>query len=527
MKVLRRMLTGLLALLLILLAAVVALRLLFPLPSRDGIAASQVLPTPPAATLGIGAARAAKEQPGLTGIYLLDNAHDAFVARAALARVSQRTIDAQYYIWHADISGRMLLSELVRAADRGVRVRLLIDDNTTAGTDPVLLAADSHPNVEVRLFNPLPIRRVRVLGYAAGFPRINHRMHNKSFIADGAAAVVGGRNVGDEYFGAESDGLFIDLDAVAVGAVMPAVNTTFDRYWNSAAAYPIDRLADPATAIPLAQVRDFVAPPEQAARAQEYNTALMNSPLVKAMTTDGVSFAWSPVTLWTDPPEKALERVPYDDQVIAKLVPLLEGAQRSIDLVSGYFVPAQQGTDLLSGLARRGVATTVVTNSFAVTDVPAVHAGYAKRRPALLDAGVHLYELRKVGDAPVDTPAIGSVTGSLKASGGGESLHAKTFVIDSARLFVGSFNLDPRSVNLNCEMGFLIDNPELAVLAHRRIHEEAPVEGWLIGRDAGGALTWTHGTPPNRVTTTEEPDMSWGDHAFVTVLSWLPIEWLL
>lgn len=519
-RLLRRLLTSLIFLAGCFALLALALWAAFPLPSLDGRRASTALAgqdTRIAAAIAPVAAR----HPGTSGIYLLPDALDAFAARVEMIRTAERSVDLQYYIWNNDLSGRILLSELVRAADRGVRVRLLIDDNTTAGLDPMLAGANAHPGIEVRLFNPLTLRRIRAANYLFAFPRLNRRMHNKSLTIDGAVTIVGGRNVGDEYFGAEQDGLFIDMDALAIGAVLPDVSAQFDRYWNSRSAYPAELLIAADLAKPMAILRD---PPESnSTRGQQYREAIAATAFIRDAMAQTLNWQWTEVRLFSDDPAKALGAEPPESLLINRLKPVIAGAEGSFDLVSGYFVPAGSGTELLTGLARRGVDTLIVTNSFAVTDVPLVHAGYVKKRKPLLEAGVQLFEVRPGAGGRSEDPSHSAT----RFSGGGESLHAKTFVVDRRLLFVGSFNFDPRSAELNCEMGFLIDSPYLSGLVADGLRERLPEHSYAVALSPEGELQWGDTGGGRRGVLTTEPGTTAGNRTAVWLLSHLPIDWLL
>ena len=464
-------------------------------------------------TLGRGLEPLLAAHPGLTGIYPLPDGRDAFVARAALADAAQQSIDAQYYIWRDDISGRLLLQSLRRAADRGVRVRLLLDDNNTKGLDIVLTGLDAHSRIEVRLFNPLMHRHARVLDFLSDFSRVNRRMHNKSFTVDGQVTVVGGRNVGDEYFGAGDGMLFADLDVLAAGAVVQEVSADFEHYWVSASTYPLADIVTDGVA------HDVGSTPAQDGATQAYLQALSRSTLVAQLRDHTLTMDWAPAKLISDDPAKGLGQVQSDGLVLTHLGDALGAAQRELTIVSPYFVPGRAGVDSLVALAQRGVAVTVLTNALSATDVGAVHAGYARYRTDLLRGGVKLYELKR--HATVVENATGGFSGSS-----GASLHAKTFAVDEQRLFVGSFNMDPRSAHLNTEMGLLIDSPSLAgqltrgLAAHQRTHAYAVTltENGLLWTTQDGSQVLTHDT---------EPQTSLLRRLTVTVLSWLPIEWML
>lgn len=471
--------------------------------------------------LGRALAPIAASHPGLTGVVPLSDGHEAFAARVLLARAATRSIDVQVYIWHGDATGWAMFEEMRRAADRGVRVRLLIDDNNTKGLDGALAMLDAHPNLELRLFNPFAQRgATRLLGYATDFSRLNRRMHNKSFTVDARATIVGGRNIGDEYFAAGQDTSFADLDLLAVGEAVGEVSASFDRYWNSASAFPA-RSVLPGVAPMSAQ--DFearVAQGRAAPEAAAYRRAVEGTALVRELLAGGVRWEWVRARVVADAPEKIVE--PIGTREVAML-PRLGAAMgtpaRALDLVSPYFVPGTRGTESLAALARGGVRVRVLTNSLAATDVAPVHAGYMKRREALLEAGVELLELRPSAAQVQAGAKPGFGSGSSDAS-----LHAKTFAIDGERVFVGSFNLDPRSAALNTEMGLVVDSPTLARRLSAGLDGLFPDHAWRVARDAAGGLRWLDGGP---VPAATEPGVGVFRRAAVRAMSWLPIDWLL
>ncbi len=486
---------------------------------------SRVLRDTADTALGQGIGPLASRHPGLSGIYLLSEARDAFAARMLLAEVAQRTLDVQYYIWRPDVSGKLLLEALHSAAERGVRVRLLLDDNNTGGMDALLATLDQHPRIEVRLFNPFKVRGFKPLGYLTEFSRLNRRMHNKSFTADNQASILGGRNVGDEYFGVGNGMLFADLDAMTIGPVVDAVSTDFDLYWASASSYPVSQLLAPVSPGQLREASEQGARTARDPAAQAYLQAVQQATFVRRMVEGTLAFEWAPTHLVSDDPAKVLAKAHHQDLMLPRLKQVLQAPTESMELVSPYFVPTADGVQALVALRQQGVHIRVLTNSLEATDVAAVHAGYAKRRKALLEAGVILYELKKqpFGAAPAKGLGMG---GSSSAS-----LHAKTFSVDRARLFVGSFNFDPRSAALNTEMGVLISSPKLAgqvadAFDHSVMAQAYQVE--LSGGEGAGSLRWlsqdAQGQP---VVDTAEPGTSWWQRAGVGFLSLLPIEWLL
>ena len=406
--------------------------------------------------------------PGKSGVFALPEGPDAFAARVLLAGAAEHTLDVQYYIWHNDLSGKLLFEALHRAADRGVRVRLLLDDNNTAGLDRIIAALDAHPNIEIRLFNPFKLRKWRMLGYVTDFARLNRRMHNKSFTADGAATIIGGRNVGDEYFGIGQAISFVDLDLLAVGPVVESVTRDFERYWTSASAQPAKAFVPAAPETAIADLTAAVHRAEHDPTGARYIKALAHCSFIRDLVEGHLHFEWATVHMVSDDPAKGLGRAADDGMLWARLKQIIKTPMRELHLVSPYFVPGSEGVAELTTLSRAGVKITVLTNALEATDVPAVHAGYAKRRKPLLAAGIRLFELKRLGG--------GSARGSGFMGSSSSSLHAKTFAVDGARAFVGSFNFDPRSARLNTEMGFADDcrrvragdsGPRLQSLAER------------------------------------------------------------
>ncbi|THD07119.1 phospholipase D family protein [Rhodanobacter lindaniclasticus] len=454
--------------------------------------------------------------PGETAATLLPDGLDAFAARAASARLAGRSLDLQYYMWHDDLVGHLLAREVYAAAERGVRVRLLLDDINTKGLDPALLALDAHPNIEVRLYNPFRNRRGawRLLEMVQRFFSVNHRMHNKAWIADGRVALVGGRNIGDEYFDANRSVNFRDLDMLLLGPAVADASAIFDEFWNSPAAVPIEAL-NPQTPQTLqalvAQLTGEAALPG----AQAYLQRVAASPSAQRLVNHEIPVHWSAnIVVASDPPLKARSG-DRDHWLVQRLSAHLVGGHSEVLLISPYFVPGKNGTATLARLAKAGTQVGVITNSLAANDVPAVHSGYERYRPKLLEGGVQLFEIRRHG------PKLAQ---SLFGSSGA-SLHTKAFVIDGKRGFVGSFNLDPRSANLNTEMGVLFED---AGLAHN-LREEylwlaAPALSYQVEEDANGSVRWLdRTTQPPRVLD-HEPDAGWWLRTITRAMSWLPIE---
>lgn len=446
------------------------------------------------------------------GIHPMSDGRDAFAARALLAQHAQRSLDIQYFIWRNDTTGALLFDELKAAAGRGVRIRLLLDDTTTSAIDAVLAELDAHPLIEIRVFNPFAIRKPRALNFVTDFTRLNRRMHNKSFTADNQVSIVGGRNIGDEYFDATSAVLFVDLDVIAVGPVVKAVSDNFDRYWNSAAAYPYSLFVPAAGA---------AQPTRDAALAHTYMEAVRTSAFFAQLARGAPPFEWVPARLVSDSPGKVAGKAGSGEMVVDKLRVLFGNPRQTLDLVSPYFVPGKDTAREFIGFAKRGASVRVLTNSLEATDVVAVHAGYAEWRKSLLEAGVKLYELRREWAAdPTEKQKTAPGTSN-------SSLNAKTFAVDGERVFVGSFNLDQRSMHLNTEMGVVIDSPELARRMVGRLDRNIPNRAYEVSLDKDGSLYWIEQREGKTLRHDAEPGATWWKRTAVQLLSLLPIEWLL
>ena len=460
--------------------------------------------------------------PQRSGLHTLPDPLEAFAARMLLAHAAERSLDVQYYIWRGDQTGTLLLQALVAAADRGVRVRLLLDDGGTAGLDRELAALAQHPGIEVRLFNPFVLRWPKPIGYVTDFARANRRMHNKSFTADNQATIIGGRNVGDEYFGATDGVLFSDLDVLAIGPVVPDVSKDFDRYWASPSSWPAQAIVPAVTSAELAELRADAIRIEASDAAHAYTQAVRQTPFIAHLLDQKLALEWSHVQIVSDDPAKGLAKAKRSGLLVDQLHRVLGTPQRSVSLVSPYFVPTASGTEALARLSQSGVAVRVMTNAYEATDVPLVHAGYAKHRKELLQSGVALYEMQRLAPPNREQRPRLNPLGSS-----GSSLHAKTFAVDGERAFVGSFNFDPRSALLNTELGFVIDSPMLAGQIEKAFNTEVPQRSYTLKLSQAGDIEWhTTGTTPPAVLTTE-PGSSWWSRAGMVFFSWLPIDWLL
>jgi putative cardiolipin synthase len=462
--------------------------------------------------------------PGQSGLHPLLDGREALAARLALADAAQRSLDVQYYIWNKDLAGKVLLEHLFRAADRGVRIRLLLDDLGTAPSDAILLAIDSHPNIEVRMFNPVVLRSPRFLGMITDFGRINRRMHNKSFTADGQVAIVGGRNIGDEYFGANEAMNFVDLDVVVIGPVVHEVSDEFDLYWNNQSSIPIAALArQNTTPEQLAAKRAALFAYDTIAERSAYAESVRQSEFVRQLRNRSVSYYWGRATIVSDHPDKvATSATKTETHLAPQLREVVDATKRELFLVSPYFVPGKKGVDLLAGVHQRGARVVLITNSLASTDGVAVHSKYQLYRKRLLQAGVELYEIKPTAGARERRP--GSFRGLTGSSSAG--LHAKTFAFDRRIGFIGSYNLDPRSSKLNTEMGVLFNCPALAKRLPENTQRDLIRNAYRLELDRNH-LVWVTREGYQQVRYNSEPEAGLWKRIKAQILSWLPIEGLL
>jgi putative cardiolipin synthase len=496
------------------------------LPDRVERVETTALPNTEDSRLGRAVRQRAAADSGKSGIHALSVARDAFAARILLARAAEHSLDMQYFIWHGDTTGQLLWEAAWQAAERGVRVRMLLDDANTSGLDATISALDAHPNIEVRLFNPFPNRGLRVADLVSDFSRVNRRMHNKSFTADNQAAIVGGRNVGDEYYGANPQVGFQDLDVLAIGPVVKEVSRQFDLYWNSEVVYPVTSVLPAAPSDSAAMLRRNWDKVHQDPNAARYIESVRQTPVVRQLLSGELAFEWTNAQVLHDDPYKVQQPLDrYDLQLLPRLQEVFGKATRELDLVSPYFVPGANGTRSLAAHSQRGVKVRVLTNSLSATDVGPVHAGYSRYRKELLRSGVVLYELKPDAAGPRpeddDNKRLG-LFGSSSAA-----LHAKTFAVDRSRIFVGSFNLDPRSARLNTEMGVLIDSPLLAERLTRQFDSVIPVEAYQVRLVADGELEWIERRQQGETRHTTEPNSGIWRRLWIGFLSLMPGEWLL
>lgn len=485
------------------------------LPPRPDVPIETALPPGQTSPLDRQVQPLIDRNPGKSGFHLLADNADAFAMRVVSARRAERSLDALYYIWHDDVTGRLMIRELLRAADRGVRVRLLIDDIDARTKDAGFAALAAHPNIAVRLFNPFATRRSTIGQVMEGlgrFKRLNKRMHHKMWIADNRLAISGGRNIGDEYFGANAQFDFLDLDVAVVGPAVHAHSAVFDEFWNSSATWPIGALGEGRTTPnALRWLREYLDSASGDPAETRYLDAIREEDSVQKLVDNDWTLHWTARwKLLSDSPKKIV-REEGSSSVLPGLVEAFNDASDSIAIVSPYFVPGRAGTRALVTRVRDGREVTVLTNSLAATDVALVHGGYAAHRRALIRGGIRMFELKAIGEATQL-----SLTGSSQAS-----LHTKAALVDRRVAFVGSYNLDPRSTSLNTEMGLLIEHPRIAAeIAELVDLNTAGGRAWRVTLDDKGSLLWSDGSVESRT----DP----GADVFRKIQAWfarvLPIE---
>lgn len=452
----------------------------------------------------------------LSGLRLMPNGPEALAARIALARRAQRSLDVQYYVIAADASGRQFLRELRDAAQRGVRVRLLVDDLHAGDIDELLLGLAAHPNVQVRLFNPLPVRAglvpARLLLSMNEFDRVNRRMHNKLFIADNSMAVTGGRNIANEYFMRSESANFIDMDVLSVGPVVRGLSDVFDRYWNSEPAYPIEALMhDPADAMRAAfDAWSDAQPP----------LAPVEGLAAQLSSLPALPLRFAPVSVLADEPSKASAVADPAPTAMNSALLTMVSAKSEVTIVSPYFVPGEGGLRLMRTAIDNGIHVSVMTNSLASTDEPLAYGGYARYRRAMLKLGVSLSELSPLSNRRFD------MFGDMRSSLG--RLHAKVAVVDRRWLLMGSMNMDARSSRSNTELSLVIDHAGLAndALALMQQHwVDSHYQLRMAGPDGG--VEWIEPNDTEPVVYRAEPNVNWLSRLRVSVLSMFVDEDLL
>ena len=472
---------------------------------------------PRATRLGQFFGPAADQHPGLSGFSLLDHGREAFIVRLALCDLAERSLDMQYYVWDGDTTGRIIIDRVMKAADRGVKVRLLIDDPYYKANDPVIAALDAHADVEIRLFNPFTNRRWSRLDFIRDFRRVNRRMHNKLMVTDNAAAIVGGRNIGDIYYGVNTIANYRDLDVLAGGPVVSDLSRVFDRYWHSRSTVPIAAIVDRVYGAAdldaiLIRLRDEIAaadypyPIDQdldnlAARGAELRNDLV----------------WAHGQIIADDPD-AVARGEDSDQVVTFIRERVARLRKELLIESPYFVLPAQAQATVKALRERHVRVRVLTNSLASNDMLAAHSGYAKTRRRLLENGMDLYELRP------DTDAFRSGWSPLSGRSPA-ALHTKAMVFDGEAVLIGSFNLDPRSAVINTEASLYIESQALAErLTAYMATGVVPANSYRVFIDRYSSIIWETVMDGHTVRHRDEPGTGFRRRFVANLLKLLPID---
>ncbi len=436
----------------------------------------------------------------INGFYPLVAGFDAFGARLLLIDDAEASIDAQYFLMKPDHAGLVFASKLMEAADRGVRVRLLLDDVFTSVEDLDLAVLNDHPNIELRIFNPIARKGIYAFNYLGHFSLANRRMHNKALVVDNQVAVVGGRNIAEEYFQLETTGEFLDFDMISVGPVVREVSTEFDTYWNHKLAVPMEALYTNKDAEKLQKARTALLQNMRDSGDSIYAEAI-NTPLMKQLNELSLSPYIAEARLLTDDPQKLLEDVSDEQQIVVnEMRKALLAAEEEIIIFTPYFIPRKRGIELVKQLHEKGIRIVVITNSLATNNHTSVHSSYASYRKDLLKAGVELWEAR------ADAAKITTDDGQTQLEH--LTLHTKGILIDKKRIFVGSLNLDPRSIDINTEMGLLIDSPEMGAMLTESALSGIPDMAYRLQLGDDNKITWHATIDGKQVIETKEPQTS-------------------
>ena len=469
-----------------------------------------------------------EQHPDLTGYLVLFEPLEALATRLSLIDKAEKRLDLQYYIWDNDKVGSLALHALIRAADRGVKIRLLIDDNNAKSTEGIFLALAQHPNIEVKLFNPYRFRKYRALDMILDLKRINRRMHNKSFIADHQVALIGGRNMTNQYYNVSDNYQFSDVDVMLVGTAVKDISHSFDEYWSHEYAYKVQEVVkQSAHHLSYESLKRQLDEHYTRITVQNYLDLTSNSQAIDSLMSRDIQLDWVKAEVVKDSPDKIKSKAKKKEHLNFQLIQHLEQPEKNVDLISAYFVPEKKGAKMLTDLAKDGVKVRVLTNSFKANDVAVVHAFYGKYRQNLLEHGVQLYEFLPAlnkNDLDKNTEDLAkkakvSIKGLSRSS-----LHAKLMALDEKQVFIGSFNFDPRSAYLNTEIGVLLNSPPLAQAVHTTMDENLSKYAYKLVLDANKKITWQRQTPQGPVIYTKEPRMKWWQRAGIKMLSWLPIE---
>ena len=450
--------------------------------------------------LGKYAAHETAQHDGRSGFYPLRQGMDALGVRLRLAERAEKSIDMQYFLMKLDTAGAVMANALLKSADRGVRVRFLLDDVFTTVPDRSFLLMNQHPNIEIRIFNPISRSGIYAFNFIGQFSQANRRMHNKSFTVDNSISVVGGRNIADEYFELKTDVVFVDFDVLAVGPIAAEISKSFDEYWNHSRAVPIEQFTKNKKKEDLETVRADIAEEFDGIYDTVYKQAL-NSQLLKDLIADRLPLFAAQARVLADSPDKLINKINETHMRLAKdLREVILSAETEIIFISPYYVPGDWGVQLIRDLVAKGVRVVIVTNSLASNNHVPVHSGYARYRRDVISAGAELYETR--------ANAVRELNGN-KDGPDTLTLHTKAILIDRRQLFVGSLNLDPRSIVLNAEMGLLIDSEAMVGSLTQDKEQRLAALTYRVRVNDKGKLEW-HGRIDNQdVIETKEPLTGW------------------
>ena len=463
---------------------------------------------------------------GLTAYLALDDAFSSIASRLHLINKAQHNIDLQYYIWENDSIGHLILAELLKAADRGVKVRLLIDDQNGTKLDATLKQLAAHPNFEIKLFNPYKFRKLRVIDYAFRLKHINHRMHNKLIIADGAIAVTGGRNISREYFDASDNFQFTDMDILFYGTAVQHANEVFHEFWNDNLSYSVPQLLGNGNQEQLSKLRQYYELTALQKDQLKKRIELAEKQINKHLKDRPIN--WAKAHFIADSPNKIRGEATHDQLIYSQMLNIMGEPKQHLELVSAYFVPTRKGTDYLVNLSKNDVRIRILTNSFLANDVAVVHAFYQKYRHDLLQNGIKLYEFKPYIERNKRT-WYEVVTGNVIPAKGKNtsSLHAKFFDIDGM-VFIGSFNFDPRSANLNSEVGLVVESDVLQKYISKSLDQYLPQIAYELKLNKQGEIIWLDQHKDGSIVEYKhDPETTKFQRFAMQAVSYLPIEWMM
>lgn len=463
---------------------------------------------------------------GLTAYLAMNDAFQSIASRIHLIRKAKYTLNLQYYIWADDFIGNLMLHELLKAADRGVKVRLLIDDQNGTKIDRQLSALLTHPNISIKLYNPYKFRHFRVMDYIFRAQRINHRMHNKLIIADGAIAVTGGRNISSEYFDASESFQFTDMDVLFFGQSVNRANEVFTEFWNFELSYPIEQFISKGSTQDLIDLRKSFEKLEQAEHSTDEKVNLEQKELANELNQNKINWAYA--DFLADSPKKSLGKAQGNELISHQIHQHLGDPKQEMDLIAAYFVPTQNGTDFISQFPKQNVNVRILTNSFVANDVALVHAFYQKYRVDLLKNGAKLYEFKPYIERKRRT-WYEVVTGNIipKKGKNKSSLHAKFINIDD-KVFIGSFNLDPRSFNINTEVGLVLKSDPLQEQISDLLDRTLLTVAYELQLNSQGELIWLDYQADGKVIEHHvDPETTRFQRFMMYSVSYLPLEWMM